>query len=136
MLGNTSESLEIGDLPIVPGDMRATSIYASMRLALHQYKLKIGSWRPRPGSGWELGYRLVCVNWSLLLVVITLAAIAAVLFYVPALFLRNVVSYLESDPERTDRGWGWVFCFGLFFSNAASQLRKLKFASHFDDIVC
>lgn len=124
MLGNVSESLEIGDLPIVPADMRATNIYANMRGALRRWKLKIGTWRPKHGSGWELGYRLVRVNWSLLSLVIILAAVAAVLFYVPALFLRRVVNYLEADPERENQRWGWVFCFGLFFSNAVSQLRE------------
>ncbi|PCH35119.1 multidrug resistance-associated ABC transporter [Wolfiporia cocos MD-104 SS10] len=122
MLGNTSESLEIADLPIVPADMRATTIFNNMRGALRRWKLQIGSWRPKPGSGWELGYRLIRVNEKLLLLVVVLASITAVLFYVPAYFLQRVVRYLELDPERTDRGWGWVYCAGLFFSNAIMLL--------------
>ncbi|CCM00229.1 uncharacterized protein FIBRA_02257 [Fibroporia radiculosa] len=122
MLGNIAESLEIADLPIVPGDMRATTIFSNMRGAMRRWKLRVGSWRPRPGSGWELGYRLLRVNAWLLTSVISLAAIAAVLFYTPAYFLQHVVQYLEVDPDRTDRGWGWVYCAGLFFSNAITQL--------------
>ncbi|EMD35632.1 hypothetical protein CERSUDRAFT_85569 [Gelatoporia subvermispora B] len=122
MLGNNSESLEIGDLPIVPANMRATVIFATMRSALRRWKLRIGSWRPKPGSGWELGYRLLRVNLPMTMTVIVLAAIAAVLFYVPALFLQRTIVYLENDPGRENKGWGWVFCAGLFFSNAITQL--------------
>lgn len=122
MLGNTSESLEIGDLPIVPANMRATVIFANMRAALRRWKLQIGSWRPKAGSGWELGYRLVRVNLPIMTAVIVLASIAAVLFYAPAFFLQETIRYLEFDPKRENKGWGWVFCAGLFFSNAISQL--------------
>ncbi|KAI0683866.1 ATP-binding cassette transporter [Cytidiella melzeri] len=120
MLGYTSESLEIADLPIVPANMRATTIYATMRTAMR--KFKIGRWVPTPGSGWELGYRLLRNNGSVLILLISLAAVSAVLFYTPALFLQRIVAYLETDPERKERGWGWVYCAGLFFSNTIVQL--------------
>ncbi|OSX61133.1 hypothetical protein POSPLADRAFT_1074834 [Postia placenta MAD-698-R-SB12] len=122
MLGTTAESLEIADLPIVPADMRATTLFARMRSGLRRYKLRIGTWRPMPGSGWELGYRLVRVNTKVIVQVVVLAAIAAVLFYLPAYFLQHVVQYLELDPERTERGWGWVYCVGLFLSHAITSL--------------
>ncbi|OCH85275.1 hypothetical protein OBBRIDRAFT_815142 [Obba rivulosa] len=122
MLGNTSSSLEIGDLPIVPANMRATVLFANMRAAMRRWKLRIGSWRPKPGSGWELEYRIVRVNLPIMTAVIVLAAIAAVLFYVPAFFLQQTIVYLKNDPSREHRGWGWVFCAELFFSNVISQL--------------
>ncbi|KZT70050.1 P-loop containing nucleoside triphosphate hydrolase protein [Daedalea quercina L-15889] len=122
MLGNTAESLEIGDLPIVPAEMRATTIFKNMRGALRRYHLRLRSWRPRPGSGWELGWQLLRVNTFSVLTVITLAMIVAVLFYTPHYFLQRVVYYLELDPERKDRSWGWVYCCGLFFANAITQL--------------
>ncbi|GBE87301.1 ATP-dependent bile acid permease [Sparassis crispa] len=122
MLGNTAESVEIADLPIVPANMRATNIYSDMRAAIRRWKLRIRNWQPKPGSGWELGYRLLRVNTYLLSLVIALSSVTAVLFYVPAFFLQRVVSYLESDPLRTDRGWGWVYSAGLFFSNAFVHL--------------
>ncbi|OSD05140.1 multidrug resistance-associated ABC transporter [Trametes coccinea BRFM310] len=122
MLGNNSESLEIGDLPIVPADMRATTIFARMRAAMRRWKLRIGAWRPRPGSGIELGYRLLRVNSGMMVVVIALAAICAVLFYVPAYFLKRVVQYLEIDSARDFRGWGFVFCAALFASHATTQI--------------
>ncbi|KAH9947499.1 multidrug resistance-associated ABC transporter [Amylocystis lapponica] len=122
ILGNIAESLEIGDLPIVPLQMRGTAIFAGMRAAMRYWHLRIGSWRPTPGSGTELGYRLVRLNKSTLIIVVVLACVSAVLFYVPALFLQRVVLYLEIDPERENRGWGWVYCVGLFASNAVVQL--------------
>ncbi|KAI0631355.1 hypothetical protein C8Q77DRAFT_202931 [Trametes polyzona] len=122
MLGYTSESLEIGDLPIVTADMRATATFAKMRAAIRRWKLKIGSWRPRPGSGIELAYRLLRVNAPAMTAVIVLAAISAVLFYVPAYFLKRVVQYLEIDNAREFRGWGFLFCVALFASHATTQI--------------
>ncbi|KAH9932956.1 multidrug resistance-associated ABC transporter [Fomitopsis serialis] len=122
MLGNTAESLETGDLPIVPADMRATTIFRNMRGAIKQYHLRVRSWRPRPGTGWELGYRLLRVNlWDVTTTVIV-AMLVAGLFYTPHYFLQRVVRYLEMDPERKDRSWGWAYCCGLFFANALTQL--------------
>ncbi|TFY65276.1 hypothetical protein EVJ58_g2068 [Rhodofomes roseus] len=122
MLGNTAESLEIGDLPIVPANMRATTLFKNMRGAVRRYHLRVRSWRPRPGSGWELGYRIFRVNTRDVTIVVLLATIVAGLFYTPHYFLQRVVRYLEMDPERKDRGWGWAYCCGLFFANAITQL--------------
>ncbi|OJT05133.1 ABC transporter ATP-binding protein/permease VMR1, partial [Trametes pubescens] len=122
MLGNTTESLEIGDLPIVPADMRAATIYTSMRAAMRRWNLKVWSWTPRPGSGIELGYRLMRVNATPMTMVMSLGVVCAVLFYAPAYFLKHVVQYLEVDTARDFRGWGFVFCVALFASHASSQL--------------
>ncbi|CAL1699089.1 unnamed protein product [Somion occarium] len=122
MLGYTSESLEIADLPIIPTDMRAPTIYATMRAVLRRWKLRIGNWSPKPGSGWQIAYQILRVNSTTLLMVMLLAIISAVLFYTPMYFLQRIVRYVEKDPERLDRGWGWVYCAGLFFSNAICHL--------------
>lgn len=121
MLGNQAASLEIGDLPIVPGDMRATAIYASMRNAMRTIQLK--RWKPKPGSGFELGYRLARLNVRVVVTQMAMASVTAVLFYAPALFLNNLVKYLENDFGRENRGWGFVYCAGLFFSNAINYFR-------------
>ncbi|KAI0367391.1 multidrug resistance-associated ABC transporter [Pilatotrama ljubarskyi] len=122
MLGNTSESLEIGDLPIVPADMRATTIFTRMRAAMRRWRLQIGSWRPKPGTGIELAYRLLRVNAGVMTAVVLMAAICAVLFYVPAYFLKRVVQYLEIDSARDFRGWGFLFSAALFASHATTQI--------------
>lgn len=76
----------------------------------------------RVGSGFGLGYRLVRVNASALLVELVLASVSAVLFYAPALFLQKLVEYLEIDRNRENPGWGWVYAIGLFLANAVSFL--------------
>lgn len=65
MLGNTSESLEIADLPIVPVNIRATINYHEMKQALRKFKLKIRSWSPKVGSGWNIGYLPYSANESI-----------------------------------------------------------------------
>lgn len=124
MLGYTSESLEIGDLPVVPANMRGTHLYASMRHTIRNVKWGLRWWRPRVGSGWELGYRLLRVNIVPLIGLVLLAAVSACLFYAPPLFLKQVVTYLESDPNREDRSWGWFYLAGMVFSTAFVDIGK------------
>ncbi|KZO97554.1 multidrug resistance-associated ABC transporter [Calocera viscosa TUFC12733] len=126
MLGYTSESLEIRDLPIVPADMRATSIYSTMRRAMRAVRLRriplFGAWKPSPGSGWDLMYRILRVNVTAFVIQIILASVSAVLYYAPALFLQRLIAYLEMDPGREDTRWGWVYALGLFLSNSINFL--------------
>ncbi|KAJ7635025.1 multidrug resistance-associated ABC transporter [Roridomyces roridus] len=122
MLGNTAVSLEIGDLPIVPATMRSTFNYASMKAAMRRIKLRFGSWKPTPGSGAHLAYRLLRVNISALTAQFLLAGSAAILFYAPPFFLRMLLAYLESDPNREDTSWGLVWVFSLFSTNVISYL--------------
>jgi hypothetical protein len=124
-LGNTAQSLDIGDLPVVPGDMRATYLFRSMRSALSTIRLdRFIFWDIRPGSGWELAYRLAYVNRVAFATQITLATIGAVLYYGPPLFLQKLVKYLETDPERRDRSWGWFYAFGMFATTAVLHIRE------------
>ncbi|KZT58208.1 multidrug resistance-associated ABC transporter [Calocera cornea HHB12733] len=126
MLGYTSESLEIRDLPIVPADMRATSIYTTMRRAMRAVRLRriplFGDVKFSPGSGWDLMYRIMRVNLGPFLVQMVLASVSAVLYYAPALFLQRLIMYLELDPNREDARWGWVYALGLFLSNSINFL--------------
>ena len=126
LLGNTAESLDIGDLPIVPGSMRATYCFRSMRSALSTIRLRrFIFWDIRPGSGWELAYRLAYINRRGFIAQMTLAAIGAVLYYAPPFFLQKLVRYLETDPERHDRSWGWFYSFGIFAANASLYLSRV-----------
>jgi len=123
LLGNTVESLDIGDLPIVPGSMRATYLFRSMRSALSTIRLRrLIFWNIRPGSGWELAYRLAYVNRIGFITQMALASLGAVLYYAPPFFLQKLVRYLETDPERHDRSWGWFFSFCMFASSASLHL--------------
>ena len=122
MLGYTTESLEVGDLPIVSFDMRATYLFRRMRNAMKNIKPIIIGWKPKPGSGWQVGIRLLKLNSFVILLEVALAAFVAVLFYVPAFFLKHLVTYLEEDPERLHRRWGIVFALGLFVSGVIQTL--------------
>lgn len=121
LLGYTAESLEIGDLPIVPADMRSTTIYLNIRNAMKRIKLP-GNWHPAVGSGWALLYRLMVVNAGMLILEFVLAAVSAVLFYAPAFFLQRLVRFMEVAQPGDDRSWGWFYCAGLFGSNAITYL--------------
>ncbi|KAJ7598811.1 multidrug resistance-associated ABC transporter [Mycena floridula] len=116
MLGNIAESLEIGDLPIVPASVRSTNSYVHMKRAMQTITLKIGSWTPTPGTGWNLGYRLMRINSQALILQFWLASVSAVLYYAPPFFLEKLILYLESDPERKDKSWGLFYVVCLFVS--------------------
>ncbi|KAH9976210.1 ATP-binding cassette transporter [Lactifluus volemus] len=123
MLGNTITSLDIGDLPIVPGYMRATYIFRNMRSTLPTTHLRrFMFWNVRPGSGWELAFRLAYINRKTFTAQMALAATGAVLSYAPQFFLMKLVRYLETDPERHDRSWGWLYSFGMFATTASLHL--------------
>jgi hypothetical protein len=122
MLANTVASLEIGDLPILTADMRATFQYAAMRRALRDLKqlsIAIGSyaWRAQIGTGTTLGYQLVRVNSVGLVIMCVLSLVVGSLFYIPPFFMSRVLSYLERDPEREHTEWGWVWVICLCGSN-------------------
>ncbi|KAF5378754.1 hypothetical protein D9615_006977 [Tricholomella constricta] len=121
-LGNIAASLETADLPIVPGNMRATFNYSKMKRGMREVRLSIGKWSPKPGSGLEMGWRLVKLNLASISLLLGLAATSAVMFYTPALFLQQFVKYLEVDTERKEMGWGWVYVTGLFAANAITYL--------------
>ncbi|KAJ7476731.1 multidrug resistance-associated ABC transporter [Mycena latifolia] len=117
MLGNSVASLEIGDLPILTVDMRATFHYSSMKRVIRDFKLTVGSWRPQVGTGATLAYQLSRVNYSRLVSLLLLSVVSGMCFYMPPFFLSQVLKYLESDPHREHTGWGWVWVVSLFGSN-------------------
>lgn len=104
--------------------MRATKLYDDMKRAIRTLKPGILNWTPTPGSGWGLGVRIARVNSLALFALFSIAILAAGAWYLPYLFLQRLVYYLETDPTRTDRSWGWVFVFGLFASGAFTALRE------------
>ncbi|KAJ8082867.1 hypothetical protein PM082_008724 [Marasmius tenuissimus] len=122
MLGNTAESVEIGDLPILPAQMRSVPNFNAIKEVINKVKPRLGRWSPRSGSGWNVGYQLVRLNLVPLIVQFWLAVVSAVLFYSPPYFLKLLVEYLERDPDRRDRSWGWTYVFGLIVSNVIVYL--------------
>jgi hypothetical protein len=98
--------------------MRASTIYATMKITMRTVRLKIRNWTPKPGSGMELAWRLVVLNRRVMIIQLTLAAVSAGIFYVPALFLRRLLQYLQADESGTNKAWGWFCSAGLFVSTA------------------
>ncbi|KAH6911449.1 ATP-binding cassette transporter, partial [Coprinopsis sp. MPI-PUGE-AT-0042] len=121
-LSNDAESLETGDLPVVPRDMRAAYNYARVRRGLRRFHLRVFGWKPPPGSGWSLAYMLVRLNLYALTIEMLLAVLSGVLFYAPAFFVRLLIGYLESDPKRERPEWGWVYVFGLLMAHCTLYL--------------
>ncbi|GAB1519113.1 hypothetical protein RhiTH_002179 [Rhizoctonia solani] len=120
MLGYHATSMEIRDLPILTGNMRAPHIYSTMRSIMRRIKLA-RRWKGKPGSGYELLYQLVYANRGMFLLQIFLSATSAALYYAPAWFLRELVKFLEvtrstDKPQDIDRAWGWMYCGGLLLS--------------------
>lgn len=123
MLGNVAQSLEVGDLPVVPTDLRSTYQYTRMRKAMQDLRLRIFNWKTKPGSGWNLGWQVVHTNAWILIKLIFFAASSAILFYVPYFFLRRVIIYLEQDPGRDNIHWGMYYAIGLFVTSTIGSLR-------------
>ncbi|KAG0704981.1 multidrug resistance-associated ABC transporter [Suillus ampliporus] len=103
----SSNSVEIGDLPILPAKMRATYQFFRMRTSLRANPLK---------PGWDLAWRLISINKVAFVIETLLAAAAAPMWFGSPFFVRKLIAYLEEDPDRLDKGWGWVYAFGQFAS--------------------
>jgi hypothetical protein len=86
---------------------------------------KFRFWKPTPGSGAILTYRLLRVNGKALTAQILLAASSPALFYAPPFFLRMLLTHLEADPDREDNSWGWIWVFSLFTANVVACLGEL-----------
>jgi hypothetical protein len=128
MLGHTAASLDIGDLPIVPGDMRASDIFQKFRTTRLRVR-RFLFWKTKPGSGMLLLYQMVIRNKGPIAIQTFLAALGAVLYYAPPWFLQQIVKYLEEDPGRVDRSWGFLYAVGLFASTVAVYLGLLDVLS-------
>ena len=120
MLGQKSEPLEIGDLPIVEAEVRAIPLAMQMRSAMRRWRLP---WA-RPGSGIELTYQLARLNIREVVLISVLSVVAAGTWYMPAFFLRQIVRYLEVDPAREFREWGILFIVGMLSSHVTVYIRK------------
>ena len=114
MQGYTATSIDIKDLPLVPGNMRAPAIFAEMRAAYKNIKFK-GRWKPKAGSGWGLLWKLMVVNKAGLMMVTGIVFVSAASYYLPAYYMQKLIRFLEvRDDERSggtisgDRSWGYV----------------------------
>ena len=124
-LANRAASLEIGDLPVLSGSMRATYNYAHMRDAMRKMRHGLFGSDLRPGSGWKLLLDLLDVNRLALIGAVALSLVSALAYYGPAFFLRKLIAYLEADPGRENPRWGWVYVIALLCSTWFTNLGEL-----------
>jgi hypothetical protein len=66
--------------------------------------------------GWDLAWRLISINKLAFATEIILAVLSAPMWFASPFFVRKLIAYLEGDPDRLDRGWGWIFSLGQFAS--------------------
>ncbi|KAJ7265916.1 hypothetical protein B0H12DRAFT_176448 [Mycena haematopus] len=109
LLGARVEGLETADLPVMPAHLRATTNYETVKKMVQRMKLSLWFWKPRPGSGVTLAYQIFHANFYGITAEATLSAAAALLYYVPPFCLSRLISYLERDPNRDDKAWGWFW---------------------------
>jgi hypothetical protein len=102
-LGHVLPSIDILDLPILPAIVRSTYNFTVFR-----------SQQTTINSPWALAKKIIAINRNALVYMLFLVSTTAFLFYTPAFFLQRLVAYLEADPHRENRGWGWVYVIGLF----------------------
>jgi hypothetical protein len=72
----------------------------------------------------DLAWRLVVLNRRIMAIQLALAVVSAGLFYVPALFLRRLLEYLQADDSGTNKAWGWFCSAGLFVSTAFMHIGR------------
>ena len=60
------------------------------------------------------------LNWAVLTGQAMLSTVVAISYYIPLLFLQQLIKYLEVDPAREHMQWGLVYVVGIFLSNAIS----------------
>jgi hypothetical protein len=130
--GKTATSFNIWDLPVMRRNMRALYSFKHMR-AIYGDTRKLRRKSARRGMvGWAdglpPGYSLLAkvflANTPLFIALTVLATVTAGMYYIPAIFLREFIAYLEDNPgpDRENQRYGWIWIAGLFGSNAIMYL--------------
>ncbi|CAK5268423.1 unnamed protein product [Mycena citricolor] len=107
LLGASLEQLQIGDLPILSSQMRATYQYVNMRNILSSTS----------SSSWSLVRQLLSANKLSLPPMLGLSLWTGSLFYLPPIFLKQIIVYLETDGQRENVRWGLLWVFAFLLSN-------------------
>ncbi|KAH8822792.1 hypothetical protein DL96DRAFT_1714257 [Flagelloscypha sp. PMI_526] len=113
-LASSAKSVEIGDLPIIPGSVRSPVNFDLLTKVI----LRRGytATFTKKGSGWNILRVLISANKWWLFVDVLMAAVSAIANYLPPIAIQRVIKFIEEDPNRDNIQWGWVavlaVCFG------------------------
>ncbi|KAF7313044.1 Multidrug resistance-associated ABC transporter protein [Mycena kentingensis (nom. inval.)] len=107
-LAAKERNLELTDLPVLPGNMRASVLYTGLRHSL----------RAQPAG---LLWHLICLNARSLLLVVVFSCADGVLFMISSVFLQRILAYLErartqAAPDSDVRN-GLIWVAALFVTN-------------------
>ncbi|KAH7105025.1 multidrug resistance-associated ABC transporter [Auriculariales sp. MPI-PUGE-AT-0066] len=122
-LSNKVESLDITDLPVIPSELRATTVFQTSWTPLQA--ITPPPWfKATPESGWTLIYRLAHLNLAGIGQMIVLSALTAAASYSTPYFLQRLVRFLElrGSDQPEDLAWGWIYCLGLFGGTAVTYI--------------
>jgi hypothetical protein len=119
---DASSQVEVTNFPIVPVAKRATYLYTALRNVLQTSQTNQGHWGTRSTTSSQLLWKLIRFNGGPLLKLLVAGSLASISFYLPYLCLERFVSYLDSDPNRADRSWGWFYVVALFISGVLNAI--------------
>ncbi|KAJ7064766.1 multidrug resistance-associated ABC transporter [Mycena amicta] len=105
---------EIEELPIVKASMRATKNYTDARRRPTGSQTRL-----------QLLYHLIKINVSAVSVVLALSFVISFAYYAPPFFLKQLIEYLEADPNRSDTSWAWFWVSGFFLAHLVLSLGRV-----------
>jgi len=126
MLGGPKKLISFDELPILPARLRAVVNLSQIRYARRSIKLPFESLR-KLGSGYELAYQLLRINFTLVCTIQLLSVLAATTYYAPIAFIQFFLKYIETDPQRKDTSWGWFHVTGIFVGHFVVVLCEIDF---------
>ncbi|KAH8793678.1 multidrug resistance-associated ABC transporter [Flagelloscypha sp. PMI_526] len=113
-LASSAKSVEIGDLPIIPGSVRSPVNFDLLTNVIRRRGYTATF--TKKGSGWNILRVLISANKWWLFVDVLMAAVSAIANYLPPIAIQRVIKFIEEDPNRDNIQWGWVavlaVCFG------------------------
>lgn len=132
--GSSKVQMGLDDLPHLSASFRTVTLFRNFRKAARKsVESAIASKKfliandlegPRDGLGYapkifnRLLWRLLVVNRFTFSLNCLLAFVTAALYYLPAFFLRKLLTFLEADRDvqERDKTLGYAYCLGLLLS--------------------
>ncbi|KAH8833430.1 multidrug resistance-associated ABC transporter [Flagelloscypha sp. PMI_526] len=119
-LASSAASVEIGDLPIIPGSVRSSVNFDLLTKVIR--RRGYAATFTKKGSGWNTLRVLISANKWWLFVDVLIAAVVAVANYLPPIAMQRLIKFIEEDPNRKNIQWGWVAVLAVCLSTLALVL--------------